>query len=226
MFKAAAKATLTHIPYKSSTTATSDLLAGRVQVLFNQVVNFQAHIQAGKLTALAVAGPKRIPQLPNVPTSAEAGLPGYEVSIWFGLIAPRGIPQDMVTKLNSEVRRALALKEVQDGLTLQGFEPTASTPEQFSALIAAESVKWLPRSRNREPSSIDRRIASSGISPCFSFDPTASAAPSISDRIPSKPGFARSNARSVARAQRAPLPDAVPIAAASFCRVPGDLSRN
>jgi tripartite-type tricarboxylate transporter receptor subunit TctC len=62
---------------------------------------------------------------------------------WFGLIAPRGVPQDMVTKLNSEVRRALALKEVQDGLTLQGFEPTASTPEQFSALIAAESVKWL-----------------------------------------------------------------------------------
>ena len=143
MFKAIAGVKLTHVPYKAAVNAVPDLVAGRVHVMFNQVVNFQSHIQAGKLSALAVAGPKRIARLPGVPTSAEAGLPGYEVSIWFGLIVPRGTPQRFIERLNAEALKALATKEVHDGLTAQGFEPTGSTPEQFAALIASESVKWL-----------------------------------------------------------------------------------
>jgi tripartite-type tricarboxylate transporter receptor subunit TctC len=143
MFKAAAGVNLHHVPYKAAVNAVPDLVAGRVHVMFNQVVNFQSHIQAGKLTALAVAGPKRIAQLPGVPTSAEAGLPGYEVSIWFGFIAPRGTAQRLIERLNAEALKTLAVREVHDGLSVQGFEPTGSTPEQFAALIASESVKWL-----------------------------------------------------------------------------------
>jgi tripartite-type tricarboxylate transporter receptor subunit TctC len=143
MFKAAAQVNLTHVPYKSSTAAVSDLIAGRLQVLFNQLVNFQSHAQAGKLTILCVAGPKRLVQLPNVPTAAEAGLHGYAVSIWFGLIAPRGVPQPILARLNAETLKALASKDVQDALLVQGFEPTGSTPGEFAALIAAESAKWL-----------------------------------------------------------------------------------
>ena len=143
MFKAAAGVKLTHVPYKAASTAVSDLVGGRVHAMFNQIVNFQSHIQAGKLTAIAVAGPKRIAQLPGVPTSAEAGLPGYEVSIWFGLIAPKGVPQRLVARINAEALKILAAREVRDSLFAQGFEPTGSSPEQFAALIASESVKWL-----------------------------------------------------------------------------------
>lgn len=142
IFKATAQVNLTHVPYKANPAATSDLVAGRLQVMFNQLVNFQSHAQAGKLTILCVAGPKRLVQLPNVPTAAEAGLPGYAVSIWFGLIAPRGVPQPILSHLNVETLKALASKDVQDAQRAQGFEPTGGVPSEFAALIAAESLKW------------------------------------------------------------------------------------
>lgn len=142
MFKGAAGVDLTHVPYKVMANAVTDLVTGRIHVMFNNFTQFQAHIQTGKLTPLAIAGPKRIVQLPNVPTAAEAGLPGYDVSTWFGLLAPKGTSREIVTKLNAEVVRALRAREVQDSLLAQGFEPTGSTPDRFAAFIATETEKW------------------------------------------------------------------------------------
>ncbi len=142
MFKVAAGVDLFHVPYKGVAVAVSDLLAGRIEIMFDVPVTFQSHLQAGKLRALAVAAPKRFAKLPDVPTAAEAGLPGYEVSAWFGLLAPRGTQDDIVMRLNMEVRHALANGEVRDTLQNQGFEPSASSPQQFATLISTESAKW------------------------------------------------------------------------------------
>lgn len=142
MLKATAGIELTHVPYKVMANAVTDLVTGRIHVMVNQVSQFQAHVQTGKLRALAIAGPSRIGQLPDVPTAAEAGLPNYEVLVWFGLLAPAGTPSEIVGKLNAVVLGALASKQVQEGLSAQGFEPTGSAPEEFSAFIARETNKW------------------------------------------------------------------------------------
>jgi tripartite-type tricarboxylate transporter receptor subunit TctC len=142
MFKIAAGVDLVHVPHKGLPSAVTDLLTGRIQIMFNQLAPFQSHVHAGKLRALAVAAPNRVSQLPSVPTTAESGLPGYEVSIWFGLLVPRSTPNDVVTRLNSEVLKALSTKEVHDSLSAQGFEPSGSSPEQFSALIVSETARW------------------------------------------------------------------------------------
>jgi tripartite-type tricarboxylate transporter receptor subunit TctC len=142
MFRSAARVDLVHVPYKGLPTGVTDLITGRIQIMFNQLAPFLPSIHAGKLRPLAVAASNRIPQLPSVPTAAESGLPGYEVSIWMGLLAPSGTPHNVITRLNAEVVKALATKEVQDSLTAQGFEPNGSTPEQFSTLIVSESAKW------------------------------------------------------------------------------------
>lgn len=142
MFKTAAGVNLVHVPYKGAAPALTDLIAGRIQIMIANAENFSPAIQTGKIRVLAVAGPKRLPQLQNVPTAAEAGLPDYEVSSWFGLLAPRGTPGDIVRRLNAEVSRALAMKEVQDSLLNRGLEPAGGSPEQFSAFIGSESAKW------------------------------------------------------------------------------------
>jgi len=142
MFKSAARVDLVHVPYKGLPTGVTDLITGRIQIMFNQLAPFLPYIHAGKLKPLAVAASNRIPQLPSMPTAAESGLPGYEVSIWFGLLAPRGTPNDVITRLNAEVLKALATKEVQDSLSAQGFEPSGSSPEQFLTLIISETAKW------------------------------------------------------------------------------------
>ncbi len=142
MFKMIAGVDLVHVPYKGAAPALLDLLAGRIQVMFDQPASFASYMQSGKLRALAVACPRRIPQLPNVPTTAEAGLPGYEVSIWFGLVAPAGTPVEIVRRLNMEVRKAVATKEVQETLLSQGFEPTVSSTEEFVALMGRDAAKW------------------------------------------------------------------------------------
>jgi tripartite-type tricarboxylate transporter receptor subunit TctC len=142
MFKTAAGVDLVHVPYKGLGTAVVDLITGRIHLMFNQLAPFQTYIHAGKLRPLAVAAPSRIPQLPGVPTAAESGMPGYEVSIWFGLLAPSGTPKTVIVRLNAEVQKALATKEVQNSLTAQGFEPTGGSPEQFLTLIVSEAAKW------------------------------------------------------------------------------------
>ena len=142
MFKMTANVDLVHVPYRGTAPALIDLLTGRIQVMFEQLAAFRPHLQSGKLRALAVASPRRLTQLPMVPTTAEAGLPGYEVSVWFGLVAPKGTPNDVVERLNSEVQKALTMTEVREALSNQGFEPSGSSPEEFSTLIGAESARW------------------------------------------------------------------------------------
>lgn len=142
MFKAAAGVDLVHVPYKGAVPALTELMAGRIQIIIANIDVFSAAIPTGKIRVLAVAGPKRLSQLPSVPTAAEAGLPNYEVSNWFGLVAPRGTPTDIVGRLNAEVLNALATKQVKDSLLNRGFEPAGGSPEQFSAFIVSESARW------------------------------------------------------------------------------------
>ena len=142
MFKSAASVDLYHVPYKGATTALPDLLMGRIHLFFDVPAVWLPHVHSGKINALAVAGPKRIPQLPNVPTSAEAGLPGYQVSVWFGLVAPRGTPNEVLTLLNAETKKTLATKEIRTALSEQGFESSSSSPEEFATLISSDGDKW------------------------------------------------------------------------------------
>jgi tripartite-type tricarboxylate transporter receptor subunit TctC len=142
MFKAAAGVDLLHVPYKGVSPALTDLVAGRTQVIFEQPASLLPHIRAGKLKALAVAGSRRMPQLPDVPTSAEAGLPGYEVSAWFALVAPAGTPRDVIARLNAETRKALADRALQEAFVSQGIDPVSSSPEELAALIVADGAKW------------------------------------------------------------------------------------
>jgi tripartite-type tricarboxylate transporter receptor subunit TctC len=142
MFKRAAGVNLVHVSYKVNTQAAADFLAGHTQVRFEQLATLDQHIKAGRIRALAVAHIKRHPQLPEVPTSAEAGLPGYEVTSWFGLVAPAGTPADVIRRLNLEVLKALEMKDVRETLANQGLEAMGSSPEAFAVFIGKELAKW------------------------------------------------------------------------------------
>jgi tripartite-type tricarboxylate transporter receptor subunit TctC len=142
MLKTAAGVQLVHVAYKGPGPAVIDLLSGRIQVVIEQLYPVAQHIQSGKIRALAVADVKRHPQLPDLPTAAEAGLPGYEVVAWMGLVAPRGTPPDVVRRLNTELLKALQTKEVRDGLFNQGLQPAGNSPEEFSAFIVSEGARW------------------------------------------------------------------------------------
>jgi tripartite-type tricarboxylate transporter receptor subunit TctC len=142
LFKSLAGVDIVHIPYKGSAPAVTDLLGGQVQVMFDNVPNVLPHVKAGKLRALAVSGAKRTPLVPDVPTVAEAGVPGYELTVWFGLVAPAGTPRDIVQKLNAESLRILAMPDVRERFLAQGVEPQGSTPEQFADHIRSQMAKW------------------------------------------------------------------------------------
>jgi tripartite-type tricarboxylate transporter receptor subunit TctC len=142
MFKIQAGIDMVHVPYKGAAPAVTDLVADRVQMMFDLHTSFQAFLGSGKARPLAVTAPKRLARLPDVPTSAEAGLPGFEFSVWFALFAPRGLPGDVLQRLNAEVQKALATREVKDAFANQGMEPAGSTPEQLVALMAEDIPKW------------------------------------------------------------------------------------
>jgi tripartite-type tricarboxylate transporter receptor subunit TctC len=144
LFMVAASVQLTHVPYKTLTQAYPDLVAGRIQLMFEQYAPLRPHVQSGRVKALMVAGPKRHPQAPNVPTSAEAGLPGFEVIAFFGLVGPKGMSPEIVRRLNSAVLATLDAKEVLDALSLQGIEASGSSSEQFSVFIDREVMRWAP----------------------------------------------------------------------------------
>jgi len=133
---------MTHIPYKGSAPAVTALLAGDIDVLFDNLPNVYPNITAGKLAALAATGTRRAPLLPNVPTVAEAGVPGYEVTVWFGMQAPAGTPADVVKKVNAGMVQMLREQDVIDKFGKQGVEIVASSPAQFKALVDAEVKKW------------------------------------------------------------------------------------
>lgn len=133
---------ITHIPYKGGAPAMSDLLGGQIPSLLTGQPAGLGAIRAGRVRALGVTTARRTVQLPDVPTIAEAGVPGYEVASWVGLCAPAGVPRAVVEKLNADIVRVLGMAETKQKLEDQGVEAAPSTPEQFSAFIAAEIAKW------------------------------------------------------------------------------------
>ena len=142
LFKSMTGIDMTHIPYKGSTLAHPDLMSGRVTLMFDTLAAISTQVKAGGLKAYAVTTAVRASTLPNVPTMAEAGLPGYETSTWGGLLAPAGTPKPVIAKLATEVTRILALPDVKQKLLDAGVEPVGGTPEQFSAFIGKEMEKW------------------------------------------------------------------------------------
>ena len=142
LFAQMAGVKIAEIPYKGSGGAALDVLAGQVPLGMVDLPAALQHIRAGKLIAIAVTSPQRLPQLPEVPTVAEGGLAGYDSTGWFGLVVPAGTPQAIINRLNAEFTAALNDEPLRASMRAQGVEPAPSTPEAFGAYIAAESVKW------------------------------------------------------------------------------------
>jgi tripartite-type tricarboxylate transporter receptor subunit TctC len=141
MFDSMAGAEMVHVPYKGLAPALTDLLSGQVQVMFSSPVAILPHIKAGKLRALAVTGEKRMASLPEAPTVAESGFPGYEASSWYGILAPAGTSREIVARLNAEFLKALEQPDVRNSLLADGAEPVGDTPEHFAAYIRSEKER-------------------------------------------------------------------------------------
>jgi tripartite-type tricarboxylate transporter receptor subunit TctC len=133
---------VSHVPYKGAAPALNDLLGGHIGVLISAIPNAHSHILAGTIYGLAVTGAKRSGLLPNLPTFAEAGLPGYDVPLRWGLAAPAGTPRAIVEKLNSALNAALATDEVRQRLAVEGAEPEPTTPEAYAVIIDREVTMW------------------------------------------------------------------------------------
>ena len=142
LLQSATNTRFVHIPYKGIAPGMTDLIAGHVQVSIPTILAGLVHAKSGRLRALATTGPKRAPVAPDLPTVAEAGVPGYEAANWFGFVVPAKTPRAIIAKLNQEIVRALAVPEVRERLLSQGMEPTSNTPEEFSKYIQSEITKW------------------------------------------------------------------------------------
>jgi tripartite-type tricarboxylate transporter receptor subunit TctC len=144
LLESTAKIKLSHIPYKGGGPAITDLLAGQVPVFFAVISTGVPHVQAGKARGIAVTGAKRAAAVPDVPTVAEAGVPGYAAVNWYGLLAPANTPKPIVDRLNREMVAALGSPDVAEGLKSRGIDATPSSPAAFAAFIRAENTKWGP----------------------------------------------------------------------------------
>jgi tripartite-type tricarboxylate transporter receptor subunit TctC len=142
LFAAMAGIKLLHVPYKGTGQAVTDLLAGQIDLMFAPAQTAMPHVQAGKLRALAVTSAKRASTLPNLPTAAESGLPGYEALGWFGLLAPAATPKAIVEKVSADANAVLVLPEVKERLLGLGSEPSGNRPDEFAAFIRDDQAKW------------------------------------------------------------------------------------
>ena len=142
LFKVMTGVQMSHVPYKGSAPALVDLIGGQVQVMFDNLPSALPHVKSGKLRAVAVTSTKRAPALPDVPTIAESGVPGFEATSWFGILGPAGTPRDVVTKIDAEANKALQSSEMKEKLLSQGAEAAGGSPEQFGDYIKSETVKW------------------------------------------------------------------------------------
>lgn len=133
---------MTHVPYKGGGPAISDVLAGHVKVLFAPAVSSMQHIQAGRLRAIAITGNKRLSSLPSVPTIAEAGVPGYDSTVWYAVLAPPNTPRDIVNRINSELLQTLKDPAFNSMMAANGIEPLGTTPEGLNNYIGKEMIKW------------------------------------------------------------------------------------
>ena len=142
LFKSMTKTFLVHIPYKGNAPAIADLIGGQTDLTFATMPTVIPHVRAGKLRCIAVIGSSRSAAAPQLPTIAEAGVPGFAVNNWIGLFAPAGTPADVVRKLNTEVQRIMRLPEVVRRMEVEGERFTPNTPEDFAQFIRAEVTKW------------------------------------------------------------------------------------
>ena len=142
LFKSMTKTFMVHIPYRGSAPVVTDLLAGQVDVMFDNVPNVIQHVRAGKMKALGVSTAKRSALAPEVPSLNEAGVPGYDLSVWFGVLAPAGTPREIVQRLNTEIVRILQSPDVKERFLKQGVDVQTSTPEQFDAFVRSEVARW------------------------------------------------------------------------------------
>jgi len=142
LFLETAKVKVTHVPYKGTGPALNDTIAGNVQFIFGSVATTLQYVKSGRLRSLAVTTPKRISAAPEVPTVAEAGVPGYQVILWHGLVGPKGLPRAIVERLNREANEALKAKDMEQLLSTDGVSAAGGTPEQFQAQIKADIERW------------------------------------------------------------------------------------
>ena len=142
LFKTMAGVDITHVPYKGAPQAVTDVLAGHMNMMFNSIAPVIQHIRAGRVRVLGIGSAKRSPQLPDVPTIGEAGVPGYEAVSWFGLLAPANTPKPIVTQLNRVLAQVVHKPETRVQFEAQGADPVGSSPEEFAALIRRESARY------------------------------------------------------------------------------------
>ncbi|MBL8381770.1 MAG: tripartite tricarboxylate transporter substrate binding protein [Burkholderiales bacterium] len=142
LFKVMAGVDLTHVPYKGSAPAVTDLIGGQVQAMFDNMPNVIQHVKGGRLRALAITSPKRAASLPEIPTVDEAGVPGYQVGVWFGVVAPAGTPREAVTRLNAEINRVIALPDVRERFAQAGIEIVGGAPDTFERHVRDQVATW------------------------------------------------------------------------------------
>ena len=133
---------LVGVPYKSSAQMTTDALGGQIEVLFHNAPVLLPHLKSGGLRGIAITSAKRSPAVPDLPTMAEAGVPGFEITAWFGFMAPRGTPQAIIEKIHTDVARIVASPEIQERILSQASEPVGNSPAEYAAFINAEIAKW------------------------------------------------------------------------------------
>jgi tripartite-type tricarboxylate transporter receptor subunit TctC len=142
MFRYRTGTDIVHVPYKGTQLVVPDLISGQISMLFDNIVSAQPNLRTGRLKAIGISSLKRSPLMPEVPTIAESGYPGFEASTWFGVYAPAGTPKEIIAKLNREIIAALQSPEMQGRLAILGAEPVGSTPEEMAHTVASETAKW------------------------------------------------------------------------------------
>lgn len=142
LFKAMTQTDMVHVPFKGTAGAMTDLIAGRVDLMFDNFSTAWPQVKAGRLRALAVTSARRNSAAPDLPTIAEAGVPGYEATVWFGVVAPAGTPDAVVKRLNAEIRKALETPALRDRFAAEGAEPFPLSPAEFADLIKADIARW------------------------------------------------------------------------------------
>jgi tripartite-type tricarboxylate transporter receptor subunit TctC len=142
LFASATRIKLVHVPYKGSGPALTDVVGGQVQLMFSNLTAALPQVKTGRIRALAVTGRTRTAAAPDLPTVIEAGVPGYSVTSWFGVLVPAATPRELVMKLNADLARTMSAPDVRDRLAADGAEPTTGTPEQFGAFLRAEITQW------------------------------------------------------------------------------------
>jgi tripartite-type tricarboxylate transporter receptor subunit TctC len=142
MFGATSGSELVHVPYKGGALVLPDLIGGRLQVFFGVILSSMPHIKTGKIRALAVTSTRRAPIFPELPTIAESGLKGYVVDNWYGVAVPARTPRVVITRLHSEIVRALKSPEVEDRLRKEGSEPVGNSPEELTAIVRDDLQRW------------------------------------------------------------------------------------